>query len=86
MKVNTERDGLLSVGIIQMEVDPVDKETNLLKMEKLYTELVNGFPYVDLVLFGELYAHGSSKDAFEKNPESFPGPLYCSQKTGQNLC
>ena len=91
MESSNDHDGLLSIGIIQMEVDPINKEVNLSKMEKLFTELVNGFPYVDVVLFGELYVHGSSKDSFEKNPESFPGPSsdrFCelAKKTKKWLC
>ena len=82
----------LSVGIVQMRVDPDDKEANLVKLENLFYDLVNGFPYVDLVLFGELYAHGiAGENTFEKNPEPFPGPMsdrFCkmARNAGKWLC
>jgi len=82
----------LSVGVVQMWVDPEDKEANLQKMERLFLDLCAGFPHVDLVLFGELYLHGiAGQDCFAKNPEPFPGPLsdaFCrmAKKAGKWLC
>lgn len=86
-----KKSGPLSVGVVQMAVDPENKKVNVSKMDRLFHDIVEGFPHVDLVLFGELYPHGIGRSSFERNPEPFPGPTsskFCemAKEAGKWLC